>query len=134
MIYSIILFFSSLACLGNIDIAQSMVPRGKVIEVFGRDFVVKTLSGSKIIIEFKRDGAFQEASGRNLNQGDEFEPGEGLMTLGSAAKQLQSFGEKVQGHWRLEEDKELGWIYEFQTAVLNAKTGFVIHKITKKEI
>lgn len=128
-----ILIFLSLSCFGETETAESMVPRGKVIEIFGRDYVVKTISGSKIVIEFKRDGFFQEATGKNLNQGDEFEPGDGLISLGSAAKRLQDIGEKVRGHWRLEEDKKLGWIYEFENAVLNAKSGHIIDKITKKE-
>jgi hypothetical protein len=111
---------------GKSDIAQSMVPHGKIIEIWGRDFILKTSGGSKVTIEFKRNGMLQEATGRNLNQGDEFEPGDGLITLSTAAQRLQSKGMRPRGFWRLEEDESLGWIYEFDKAIIHAKTGKVI--------
>lgn len=64
---------------GSREIAVSMVPRGKMIEENGREFLVKTTSGTKVIVEFHRQGGLQEASGKNLNQGDDLEPGDGLI-------------------------------------------------------
>lgn len=110
------------------ELAVSMVPRGKVVEHFGRDFIVKTKAGTKIGIEFTRMGKFEEARGLNLNKGDELEPGEGLISLSSAAHKLVTLGFKPEGLWNLDEDKELGWIYEFQTVIVNAKTGEVIKR------
>ncbi len=110
------------------DIALSMVPRGKLVETIGRDFVIKTPAGTKIGIEFTRDGRLEEAKGVNLNKGDELEPGDGLLSLSSVAQILQSTGFKPQGYWMLEQDKDMGWIYEFEGKIVNAKTGKIIPK------
>lgn len=108
------------------DIALSMVPRGKIIDRIGKDYIVKTSAGTKIHVEFKRDGKLQEASGKNLNQGDELEPGDGLISLSSAAQNLTKNGVPPKGIWNLEEDKKLGWIYEIDKSVINAKTGEIL--------
>lgn len=107
-----------------------MVPRGKISETLGRDFIVKTLAGSKIDIEFKLNGDFKQAGGKNLNKGDELEPGNGLLSLSSVAQKVSSLGHKPQGFWKLEMDKHLGWIYDFNHQfILSAKTGELLKKI-----
>lgn len=126
MIYIFFLLIS-ISCFSSSETALQMVPHGKIFEEQGRDLILKTLSGTKIRIEFKRDGAFEEAKGMNLNLGDEFEPGEGLISLGSAAKEVtKKIGLKPQGHWRLSKDNKLDWIYELGSEVINAKTGELI--------
>ncbi len=105
------------------DIAASMVPRGKIFEQIGRDFIIKTIAGTKIEIAFNRTGHLQRAKGRNLNKGDELEPGEGLISLGSAAHFASTSGKKPEGPWILENDKKLGWIYEFDHVLISAKDG-----------
>jgi hypothetical protein len=120
-----LLLVSSLSFAAT-DVATSMVPRGKVIETYGRQYVVKTLAGTKVDIEFSLDGKFQEAFGKNLNKGDELEPGEGLLSLGSVAKNLREKGYKAEGYWSIEKDEKSGWIYEFESVVMNAKTGDII--------
>jgi hypothetical protein len=126
------LIFSQLAFSLN-DIAVSMVPRGKVIETFGRNFTVRTLSGSKITVEFYLDGKFKEASGKNLNQGDELEPGEGLICLSTAARKLNQSGTKPKGYWTLEEDKTMGWIYVLGDTIIDAKTGKILKNIIEDD-
>jgi hypothetical protein len=108
------------------DIALSMVPRGRLVETIGRDFIIKTRAGTKIGIEFSRDGKFKEAKGVNLNQGDELEPGDGLLSLGSVAQILQKAGLRPQGFWMLENDKKMGWIYEFQEKTIDATSGQIL--------
>lgn len=110
------------------DVALSMVPRGKLVETIGRDFVIKTPAGTKIGIEFTRDGKLEEAKGVNLNKGDELEPGDGLLSLSSVAQILQGTGLKPQGYWLLEQDKDMGWVYEFEGKIVNAKTGKILEK------
>lgn len=110
------------------DIALSMVPRGKLVETIGRDFVIKTPAGTKIGIEFTRDGKLEEAKGVNLNRGDELEPGDGLLSLSSVAQILNGTGIKPQGHWMLEQDKEMGWVYEFEGNIVSAKTGKILKR------
>lgn len=120
--------FLSTGVFAATEMALSMVPRGKLVEAIGRDFVIKTPAGTKIGIEFTRDGRLEEAKGVNLNKGDELEPGDGLLSLGSVAHILQSAGFKPQGYWMLEKDKDMGWIYEFEGKIVNAKTGKIIKR------
>lgn len=115
--------FSAQAVISE-TVALSMVPRGKVDIQQGRDFTIKSLAGTKIKIEFRRTGKFEEAFGDNLNKGDELEPGEGMISLSSAAQKLQEKGIKPEGHWSLEHDPKFGWIYEMNHQhIIDAKTG-----------
>lgn len=111
------------------DTAKSMVPHGKVVETLGRDYIVKTWAGTKIEIGFGRDGKLKLASGKNLNKGDELEPGDGLISLSSIAKNIQPQGLKTEGFWVLEHDQKMGWIYELNAEhIISAKTGKIIKK------
>ena len=118
----------SLPLHASVDIAGAMVPRGKIVETLGRDYVVKTRAGTKIGIEFTRKGSLEEAYGKNLNKGDDFEPGEGLISLGTAAQIIQKAGIKPEGYWLLEKDQFMGWIYEVSGTIVNAKTGAILRK------
>lgn len=111
---------------GATSIGLSMVPHGKLVETLGRDLIIKTQAGTKIQIEFRRDGKFKEAKGLNLNKGDELEPGEGLLSLSSVAQILQRLGKKPQGIWTLENDEVLGWIYEVNNSLISAKSGKIL--------
>lgn len=108
--------------------AVSMVPYGKLVENLGRDYTIKTMAGTKISIEFGRDGKLKEASGKNLNKGDELEPGEGLISLSTIAQNVKSSGLIPDGFWLLEKDQKLGWIYEFNGKhLVCAKTGKILN-------
>lgn len=123
-----ILFLSLLPnfSFANATEAIAMVPKGKISETRGRDFIVKTPAGTKIQIEFKRNGKLEEANGINLNRGDDLEPGDGLLSLSSVAKILQEMGKKPEGIWNLDEDNDLGWVYEIGQNTIHAKTGKLI--------
>lgn len=108
------------------DLALSMVPRGKLMDQSGRDFIIKTGAGTKIGIEFERNGKFQEAKGNNLNRGDELEPGDGLISLSTAAQSLAKKGVIPQGHWVLDHDSKHGWVYEFENTLISAKDGKIL--------
>ena len=120
--------FLSTSAFAATDVALSMVPRGKLVESIGRDCIIKTLAGTKIGIEFTRDGKLEEAKGVNLNKGDELEPGDGLLSLSSVARILQGTGIKPQGYWMLEQDEDMGWIYELEGNIVSAKTGKILKK------
>lgn len=122
------LMLISMQTHASVDIAKSMVPRGKIAETLGRDFIVKTKAGTKIGIEFTRGGQLEEAFGKNLNQGDDFEPGEGLISLGSAAQKIHESGIRPQGYWLLEKDQTMGWIYEVNGTIISAKTGEILKR------
>lgn len=96
----------------------------------GRDFIIKTGAGTKIGIEFERNGKFQEAKGNNLNRGDELEPGDGLISLSTAAQSLAKKGIVPQGHWVLDLDPKHGWVYEFENTLISAKNGEVINEFS----
>ncbi len=135
---------SSLSALGSIEpvetTALSMVPRGVLIAKIAREYFVKTIAGTKIKVEFGHDGKFEEASGMNLNHGDEFEPGMGLISLGSAARAVVSIGYPVRGDWNLEKDSTHGWVYEMAGEnneeeifhLINATSGQFIGSIAAK--
>ncbi len=118
----------------NDQISLSMVPRGKIVEKERRYYKIKTRSGTRISVELYRNGNLEEASGRNLNGGDDFEPGQGLISLSTAAKFAIIPGTQLNGRWILDEDKKLGWIYEFYgeqkgtdlEILVNARTGKMI--------
>ncbi len=108
------------------DVALSMVPKGKILETNLLDYVVKTAAGTKITVEFTSSGQFKEAAGKNLNQGDEFEPGEGLLSLGTVAQRLTQSGARPTGLWALEREPRWGWIYQFTQVIVDARTGRVL--------
>jgi hypothetical protein len=111
----------------------TMVPGSKIDIKNWRDYVLKTHAGTKVKIEFDYLGEMKEASGANLNRGDIFEPGQGLISLSSAAHNLKKIGKTLKGDWVLEHDQKLGWIYEIQGELdggpvdyaIDAKTGMI---------
>lgn len=115
------------------DIATSMVPRGKLIETWGRDYIVRSRTGTNIGVQFSLDGKFEEATGKNLNKGDELEPGEGLLSLSTAAQIMHKRGLTPEGYWVIEKDEKHGWIYEFNRGILNAKTGEIIKAVNAEK-
>lgn len=132
MLYLIILL-SSLA-FADEGISLSMVPHGKLFETRGRTYILKSKGGSKIQIRYNLDGSFKDASGIDLNRGDELEPGDGLVSLSSVAKELGKAGDEPRGFWILERDAKLGWIYDIQGTVVNAKTGKIMTEISAVDL
>lgn len=128
---------SAFASIRFEDKALTMVPKGQIFQNNFREVVVRTTTGTKIKLEFDRNGTLQEASGLNLNRGDEFEPGIGLITLSTAAHKVVKSGHKVRGDWNLEKDFQWGWVYELIEEehdrkifhIVNAKTGKLLKSI-----
>lgn len=124
------------------EAALSMVPRSHVVEKRPTEYVVKSAAGTKIRIEFHRSGKLQEASGHNLNKGDEFEPGLGLLSLSSAARKVMDEKLRFLGHWSLEKDPKSGWFYEFHVerdsepeyVHIHAKTGRELSSMTEIKV
>jgi uncharacterized membrane protein YkoI len=131
---AVCLLQTALAAKDLHEIARTMVPKGRIVEQVRRDYIVKTPAGSKISIEFDRSKNFKEAAGKNLNHGDELEPGKGLISLSTAAAKAQALGNKIGGSWLLEMDREYGWVYEIESEkqgktldlLINASTGELI--------
>jgi hypothetical protein len=125
----LLLLFVITANASEPGMALSMIPKGRLVEQIGRDFIIKTDAGTKIYVEFKRSGKFEEAKGNNLNKGDDLEPGEGLISLSSAAHALVKKGVTPQGTWHLDNDEKYGWVYEMENTLIDAKTGKIISEI-----
>ncbi len=121
-----VLTFTALISYASEDIARTMVPRGKVFESFGRHFVVRTKEGTNIHVRFDLQGKFCHAFGRELNRGDEFEPGNGLLSLGTIARKLKEKGLSPEGFWTIEKDRKRGWIYEISGKMINASTSEIL--------
>lgn len=113
------------------DISLSMVPHGKIFEARGRTFILKSKGGSKIQIRYNLDGSFKDASGLDLSRGDELEPGEGLLSLSTAAQIITKFVGPPKGFWILEKDKSHGWIYDIHGTLVDAKKGKLISEKNK---
>lgn len=108
------------------DLSKSMVPRSKIHETRGRTYLLRTKAGSNVTIRYNLDGTFKDASGVDINRGDELEPGEGLLSLSTVAQLAKKNGEKLAGFWILEKDQQLGWLYDIGGTLINAKTGKMI--------
>jgi hypothetical protein len=101
-------------CKATEELVRSMIPGGSVRQEMSTDFTVRTIAGTKVMVEFDQQGSLDEASGLNLGSGDIFEPGEGLLSLETTARKLTEQGHKVRGLWRLEKDLHARWYYELQ--------------------
>lgn len=132
MLYLIILFTGLV--FADEGISLSMVPHGKLFETRGRTFILKSKGGSKIQIRYNLDGSFKDASGIDLNRGDELEPGDGLVSLSTIAKELGRLGSEPRGFWILEKDIKLGWIYDIQGTLVDAKTGKIISRVSESDL
>jgi uncharacterized membrane protein YkoI len=127
---ALLLLQTALAGMDLQELAQSMVPKGRVIDHERRDFIIKTPAGSKITVEFDRAKNFKEASGKNLNKGDEFQPGKGLISLSTAAGKASAEGKRLGRSWNLEQDQELGWIYEIESEREGMKIDLLINAVS----
>jgi len=122
------LFLTSL-CFAKIipeSHVASMVPKGQVVRNFGREFSEKTEAGTRVMVELFRDGELDEASGLNLGKGDQFEPGQGLISLSTAARALEKTGHRDRGQWHLEKDPKLGWIYELEAMFSEEQSEYIV--------
>jgi uncharacterized membrane protein YkoI len=81
-----------------------------------------------------RNGELSEASGDHLNKGDLFEPGQGLITLSTAAQSVTKAGNILKDEWEFEKDSKYGWVYSFEGErkgnsmdfMVDAKTGAIV--------
>ena len=126
-----LLFASSLALAAkSADMASKFVPNSKVVHETSKEVKMKTDHGSLIDIEFGMDGAFNEASGTNVDK-DVFNPPDKMLTLKDAVAAAKKAGKNPVGKWSLEKGTLTGWAYEFQgfengkemEYVIDAKSG-----------
>ncbi len=112
----------------------TMVPKGKIDHKGWREYKVKTEAGTKVEIEYDRKGELSEASGDHLNKGDNFEPGQGFISLSTAAQSVTKAGNILKDEWEFEKDSKYGWVYTFEGErqgnaldfMVDAKTGAIV--------
>lgn len=112
----------------------TMVPKGKVDSKGWREYKVKTEAGTKVEVEFDRKGELAEASGDHLNKGDMFEPGQGLISLSTAAQAVTKAGNILKDEWEFSNDSKYGWVYSFEGErkgnsmdyMVDAKSGAIV--------
>ncbi len=117
---------------------SKFVPGGKIVEQSKIDIKIKTKAGTNIEIGIDDDGEMEEASGTAAHKGDEFEPGNKLVSLKVAVDNLVKAGKTVQGEWIFEENEEGEWIYDIEGEenkkpvdyIVSAKDG----KLLKTEV
>jgi len=126
LILFVLFFEQTVWAEGRDDICESMVPKGKLVEKDGREYKIKTRAGTRITVELYRNGKLEEASGKNLNRGDDFEPGQGLISLTTAAQAATIPGINLETRWSLDHDKKLGWIYEFNGEHKGVETDILV--------
>lgn len=118
--------------------ALKMVPGGKVVQEKDKEIKVQTKENTIVEIEFKRNGDFEEASGKMVDK-DNFEPGQNLLSLKDALAAVKKAGKNPNGEWSLDDSMIKGWHYEFEGIengksmeyVVDAKTGTL--KETKQD-
>ena len=117
---------------------SKLVPGGKIVEKTKIDIKIKTKAGTNIEIGIDDDGEMEEASGSAAHKGDEFEPGNKLVSLKVAVDNLVKAGKAVQGEWTFEKSEEGEWIYDIEGEenkkpvdyIVSAKDG----KLLKTEV
>lgn len=95
------------------DAASKFIPNSKVVKVDGHEIDLQTAKGTVVEVELNRDGTLDEASGDAVNGGDQFVPGDGLMSLEQAIAALKTAGKSPTGDWKLKKSMMNGWVYEF---------------------
>ncbi|HLT22328.1 MAG TPA: hypothetical protein VKZ84_02755 [Bacteriovoracaceae bacterium] len=100
---------------------------------------IKTKNNTYIRIFHNKKGQIEVAEGVNLNRGDIFVPGQGILPLSEIEKRMSLLGERTYGRWRLIKYQEFGWVYQLNVAspdqslfhIVNAYSGQLIGSITR---
>lgn len=104
---------------------MKMVPNSKVLLEEKDEVKLQTADGGTIEIEFDRKGAFEEASGKNVDK-DTFNAPNGLMSLKDAVAAAKKAGKTPVGKWSLEKGLLTGWTYEFKGVENNKEMEYMI--------
>lgn len=130
----LLLPFMALA-LPNEATLNSYVPNGKIIQTKKKEIKVQTSQNSIVEIEFDTDGAFEEASGDDIDK-DVLQPGQGLISLTDAVTSVRKERKNLTGEWSLEKHFFSGWVYEFEgfDAGINKKMEFAVDAKTGRFI
>lgn len=114
-------------------------PDSQVLHRSAKSVKLKTKNNTYIDLQLNDRGQLEVAEGVNLNRGDIFYPGQGILSLTQIEKRMTYLGEKIYGRWRLIKYQQYGWVYQLNVAskerpifhLINAYSGQLIGTITK---
>ena len=118
---------------------QDLSPEAQEVIIGSKTIKIKTKGHTLITIKRDAVGKWEEISGVNLNRGDVFLPGQGLLSLEQVARKMLQQGRKIYGRWRLIKYQEYGWVYQVNAhnktqatfLMLNAYSGQLIGELSQ---
>ncbi len=118
---------------------QDLSPQAQEVIINQNLIKIRTKHNTLITIDLNANGEWEEISGVNLNRGDEFFPGQGLLSLGQVEKRMLMLGKKIYGRWRLIKYQQYGWVYQVNAQnknqqsflMLNAYSGQLIGELAQ---
>jgi uncharacterized membrane protein YkoI len=109
-----------------------LVPHSTLSSKTKTEIKLKTKAGTVIEIGIDDDGEMEEASGNLAEKGDEFEPGDKILSLKAVVDILKKEGKKLQGEWTYEENEEGDWVYDFEGIEKNKDVDYIVNATTGK--
>lgn len=106
---------------------QDLSPEAQEVIIEQNTIKIKTKHHTLITIGLDAQGGWEEISGVNLNRGDEFFPGQGLLSLGQVERRMSMLGRKIYGRWRLIKYQQYGWVYQVNAQSKNQQTFLMLN-------
>lgn len=133
-----IIWGASISCSWSASY-QGLSPEAQEILIDQNFIKIKTKHHTLITIGLDANGEWEEVSGVNLNRGDEFFPGQGLLSLAQVERRMFLLGKKTYGRWRLVKYQQYGWVYQVNAQsktqqtflMLNAYSGQLIGELAQ---
>lgn len=110
--------------------ASELVPQGVLTSQTPTKKSFKTPAGSLVTVEYDDLGRIEDASGKAIDNGDVFTPGEGNLDLKGAVAGLKKAGKIPTGEWTYEKAFVYGWVYEIEGRENGQKMEYKIKATT----
>lgn len=106
---------------------QDLCPNAQEIKINESQVKIRTQNRTEIFITLSPQGTWEEVKGVNLNRGDEFYPGQGMMSLHQISQRLHRLGKSIYGKWRLVKYQEFGWVYQVNAKAKKQPVFFMVN-------
>lgn len=110
--------------------AMELVPKSVLTSESPSKKSFKTAKGTLVTLEYDPLGRLEDASGKSIDNGDVFTPGEGNIDLQGAVASLKKAGKIPSGEWTYEKAFVYGWIYEIEGRENGQKMEYKIKAAT----
>lgn len=135
----VLLFVNSIQVAWSQDDFTYVSPHSTILKQADTTIEIKTRNNTRIKLLLDTLGKLESAEGVNLNRGDIFTPGQGILPLSQVEERMKKLGIKIYGRWSLIKFQEYGWVYKLNVAVkgdpifhlVNAYSGQIIGTMTK---